>query len=431
VHNSLPYSLNAENGLPVMIPPAMSVTLRDLAAPLFRRQRALIFMFLFVFAGVAVIGLSRWHKYEVHLAILVGHERVDPSLSAETPLPHEDVDAEVDLLRSRDLLQQVVLANRLQSIGQFWFDLLHPGQTQTERVTRAVQDLAAEIDLETPSGTNLIEVTYSSSDPALAFGVLNSLSTIFLEKHAQPQNDEAAMEDAEAGLRALARKPIVTASVPAWKQQSDLAPSRSPTRQDPQTAQQLLKKLAINLLNAETKRTQLLLKYEMNHPLVKEANQQIAAIKEAIAEGNRAKDEADLADQRASLAADQRSIESLKAHAGKARTQSLDEVALQREAQADERNYLQYLDQREQARVAHAPGKTRIGRVAIAVPPAKPVLPAHGPAFIVLIALASAALVSFPMAYILDYFDPSFHTPAQVLEILRVPVVVAVPKRTA
>ena len=106
-------------------------------------------------------------------------------------------------------------------------------------------------------------------------------------------------------------------------------------------------------------------------------------------------------------------------------------MALQREAQADERNYLQYLDQREQARVAHAPGKARIGRVAIAVPPAKPVLPAHGPAFIVLIAMASAALVSFPMAYILDYFDPSFHTPAQVLEILRVPVVVAVPKRTA
>ena len=154
-----------------------------------------------------------------------------------------------------------------------------------------MQDLAADIDLETPSGTNLIEVTYSSSDPVLAFGVLNSLSTIFLEKHAQPQDDKAAMEDAEAGLRALARKPIVIASVPALKQRSDLAPSRSPTRQAPQTAQQLLKKLATNLLDAETKRTQLLLKYETSHPLVKEANQQIAAIKEAIAEGNRAKDE--------------------------------------------------------------------------------------------------------------------------------------------
>ena len=126
VHNSLPYSLNAEKGLPVMIPPAMSFTLRDLAAPLFRRQRALIFMFLFVFAGVAVIGLSRWHKYEVHLAILVGNERVDPALSAETPLPHEDIDAEADLLRSRDLLQQVVLANRLQSIGQILVRLTSP-----------------------------------------------------------------------------------------------------------------------------------------------------------------------------------------------------------------------------------------------------------------------------------------------------------------
>jgi polysaccharide biosynthesis protein PslE len=417
-----------------MTPPAMSFTLRDLAAPLFRRQRVLTVSFLLVFAAVALLGLSRWHKYEAHMAILVGRERLDPAVSGETRVVPQDVDAEVDLLRSRDLLQQVVLANDLQSGHHFWLNLLHPGQPQVERVERAVLDLASQIKLETAAGSNLIQVSYNSADPALAYGVLDSLSKIFLEKHARAQNDKAAMEDAEAGLRVLAQELIVPAPAPAPvpNRPSNVTPSISPVRQNPQVAaQQLLKKLAINLLDTETKRTQLLLKYETSHPLVKQANQQIAAIKEAIAESNRAKDEADLADQRDTLVADQRSIERLKAQASKARSQALDDAALQREAQADERNYLQYLAQREQARVGNAHGKLRISQVTVAIPPARPVLPAHGPIFVLFIALASAVLVSFPAAYLLDYFDPSFHTPAQVTEILRVPIVVAVPKRTA
>jgi uncharacterized protein involved in exopolysaccharide biosynthesis len=424
----VPYSLNAEKGLPVMTPPATSFTLRDLATPLFRRRRPLVVTFLVVFAAVVLLGLSRWRKYEAHMAVLVGREQLDPAVAGDTPVTHQDIDAEADLLRSRDFLQPVVLANDMQNDHHFWFNLLHPGQTQAERVARAVQALAGQIDLEKEFDANLIEVTYRSPDPSLAYGVLDSLSKILLEKHAQQaQNDKAAMEDAEAGLRALAQEPILA----VHDQPNRAMPPSATTRQDPQAAQRLIEKLAIILLASETKRTQLVQKYGPSHPLVQQANQQIAAIKEAMAEGNRAKDEAELADQRSSLAADRRSIENLKAPAGKAGSRSVDDAALQREAQADERNYLQYLTQREQARVANARGTNGIGHVAIAIPPARPVLPAHSSAFILLIALASAALVSFPMAYTLDYFDPSFHTPAEVTEILKVPVVVAVPKRTA
>ena len=411
----------------MITPPATSLTLRDLAAPLFRRQQVLVLTFLLVFLAVALLGLWRWHRYEAHMAILVGRERVDPALSGETAVTHEDVDAEADLLRSHNLLQLVVLANGMQRSDHSWLDLLHPGQMEAERLTRAVSALASQIELETPSGTNLIEVTYRSSDPALAYGVLNSLSKVFLEKHAQAQNEKSALEDAEAGLRALAQEPIG----PVPDRQSNVHPPSPAAAQVRRVGQQLLANLAVNLLAAERKRAQLLQKYEPSHPLVKEASQQITAIKEAIAEANHAKDEAELAGQRASLAAERRRMDEQKAQPGKAHVQSLDEAALQREAQADERNYLQYLAQREQARVADAPGKTKIGQVAIAIPPAKPVLPVHGAAFILLFAFTAAALVSFPMTYLLDYFDPSFHTPAQVTEILRVPVVVAVPKRTA
>ena len=80
-----------------------------------------------------------------------------------------------------------------------------------------METLAKQIEVEAPPKTNLIEVTYSSSDPALAYGVLNSLSNLYLEKHAtvhrppgsyqffaqQAQSYKAALEDSEERLRAF------------------------------------------------------------------------------------------------------------------------------------------------------------------------------------------------------------------------------------
>ena len=104
-------------------------------------------------------------------------------------------------------------------------------------------------------------------------------------------------------------------------------------------------------------------------------------------------------------------------------SQSLDEAELEHEAKLDEQNYLLYLSKRAQERASTFD--------AIAVPPATPMLPAHRSASIFLFAFAIAALVSLPTAYIIHYFDPFFHTPAEVIELLGIPVVVAVPKWTA
>ena len=105
--------------------------------------------------------------------------------------------------------------------------------------------------------------------------------------------------------------------------------------------------------------------------------------------------------------------------------QSLNEADLDRDAKADEQNYLRYLSQREQERLSNALDPTRTETPAISV------LPAHSLASIFLFALALAALVSFPTAYIINYFDPFFHTSAEVVDLLGIPVVVAVPKWTA
>jgi uncharacterized protein involved in exopolysaccharide biosynthesis len=236
------------------------------------------------------------------------------------------------------------------------------------------------------------------------------------------------------------------------QEQMKITPQRSATKQDVAAANFLLQSLGATLLASETKRTQLLLKYEPSYPLVQEAEQEIAQAEAAIAEAKRspyineetdrdptfellredlAKGQTDLAAQRASLVASRHGIGSMHSQMVKLGSQSLQQADLEREAKANERNYLLYISKREQERASDALDRTRIENVAIAVPPAIPVLPSHGLMSIILLAFSTAAMISSATAYIVDYFGPSFHTPAQVIDILGIPVVVGMPRRTA
>jgi capsular polysaccharide biosynthesis protein len=49
---------------------------------------------------------------------------------------------------------------------------------------------------------------------------------------------------------------------------------------------------------------------------------------------------------------------------------------------------------------------------------------------IILVGFGSATVLGIGAAYAADYFDPSFHTPAQVVDFLDIPVVIAVSKKT-
>lgn len=483
------------------------VTLRDLAAPLFRRKRPLIITFFCIFAVAALLGLRLMTKYESHMAILVSRERMDPLVTPQStdqmvlqspPLTDEEVNSEAELLTSRDVLEKVVLENGLEKPHGFsLLDLLHPRQTEADRVDRAVRTLARKLKVKTPTKTNLIEVSYSSPDPNRAYGVLNSLSTLYLEKHAavhrppgsykffaeEAERYKAALDASEARLRELGQTQNVadpddertdlaqqlatsvgqlhtteqTIAADEQRIQNDekqmkATPQRSATKQDSEAADLLLQNLGSSLLAAQTKRTQLLLKYDPTYPLVQEADQEVADAKKAIAEAEKtqyinqetdrdptfellredvAKTKADLAAQRANLVANRRSNDTMQSEMVQLGNQSLEQADLQRDAKANEQNYLLYVSKREQARTSDALDKTRIENVAIAVPAGIPALPAHSPLFILACGLGVAVILSLATTYTFDHFDPSFHTPAQVVQMLEIPVVVAISKRSA
>ena len=484
------------------------LSVRDFLTPLFRRKRLLMVTFFSVLAGIIILAALRGPAYSSRMAILVNQERLDPLVSTEAtnqivtpqnPVTPEEINSEVELLSSRDVLEQVVVANGLDrpvegfSLGS----LLHPHQTGNDRIARAVKSLAKQLKIANIKNSNLIEVSYKSPDPQRSYGVLKSLGDLYVAKHVavhrpagsyeffaretQKYHDE--LEAAEAKLRNFGRKYSIAApdvqrtqlaaqvatsvgllhaaeqSIAADQErikddrkQMSTTSSRLSRLQTSAAADKLLDQLNETLLALETRRTALLTRYDPSYPLVQDLDQQITQTKTAIADAekahygtestdvdptfealreDRSRTQADRAAQVATLAATKRSIKDIEAQMVNLDQLSLTQQDLQRDAKADESNYLLYLAKREQERTTNALDATRIANVAIAVPPAIPVLPVFSWPMIVFIAFCSATVLGIGIAYAADYFDPSFRTPAQLTEGLGIPVVVVFSKRIA
>ena len=67
--------------------------------------------------------------------------------------------------------------------------------------------------------------------------------------------------------------------------------------------------------------------------------------------------------------------------------------------------------------------------VTITLPSSIPLLPVHNSAVLILSAVVLGLLIGLALTYLMDYRDPHFHSTIQVLRTLRVPLVVAIPKR--
>jgi uncharacterized protein involved in exopolysaccharide biosynthesis len=485
----------------------VNFTLRDLTVPLIRRKRVWMLTFLCVFAVAALIGLLRRQTYESHMSILISREGLRPAEATEAkaqidastpPLTDQEVTSEAESLKSHGFLERVVLTHGLQN-GQDsrFLSFLFPRQTETVRVAHAVRQLDRQIQIHTRSSAHLIEVAYRSTDPARAYGVLNSLGNLYLAQHAlrpapisystsnpQSQGYEAAMEDAESGLREFQRTQGPSDTGRGFARQLTAAAGQSRTiehaiaadeqkirtdqermrvnpqqpapQQDNDSSNLLLQNLGTRLQAAETKRAQFLQKYAPNYALVQDADKEVSEAKAAIAAAQKssqrkqtparlpdlalmrerlAQDQAELAKQRASLSTVRHVLEEMKAQMLKSGGRSLGDADLEGEVKADEQSYLRYLSRREQERTAGVLDRSRAVRAALATPPTVPTSPVRGRGVIFLVALGLAAAVSFPAALILDYFDdcfdPCFHTPTQVIETLGITVVLTVPKMTA
>jgi uncharacterized protein involved in exopolysaccharide biosynthesis len=328
-------------------PIARAMTFRDALMPVFRQKRLAGALFLGVFAGALAGALFMPRKYEAEMKILVNRDRVDavvtPDMDApvaaapSTVVTEEDLNSEVELLKSRDLLEQVVIAcnlvrpaSRLENFTDRIESALRiaaPANESTRRA-RAVEAMGSSLIVEPLKKTNLIRVAYESRDPELSARVLQSLATLYQQKHAavhrppgtfgffdeQASRYDEAMRGAEARLTAFdgtagvidpaeqeqltlqqlsdfqsewQREQASARAAERREQELQSIAASSPQRQTTQVRTsgnaELLAQLETTLLSLEIKRSDMLAKYADTYPPVAELATEIADTQKAIA----------------------------------------------------------------------------------------------------------------------------------------------------
>ncbi|MGH9540231.1 MAG: GumC family protein, partial [Terriglobales bacterium] len=332
--------------LTIIRKPAMapSPTMRDLFAVFFRQRRLGVSSFVAIFCGLVLYGIFS-PSYQAHMKVLVRRGRVDAPVTA-TPSPspmfqhdeitEEELNSQVELLNDDEILTKVVQASGLASQPSWLENLL--GANEEARLARAVRRMAGRLKVEPIRKSNLIEVSYSSSDPTQAAAVLRSLAGAYLERQQRVRrpSGEFAFFDQQV---VLSRRGLLEAEfrlmdfssdqgVVSAAQERDLAlqklsdaegsgrqtqialaetkeqirglqaklqslPERTVTVIRNSDNPQLAEKMKSKLLELQLKRTELMTKFQPSYRLVQEVDQQIAETRESIA----AEDKVPLRDQ--------------------------------------------------------------------------------------------------------------------------------------
>ncbi len=207
----------------------------DFLAVLSRQRRLAAIAFAVIFGAVIVFGLLLSDRYEARMEILVAQaqlRRADPVITSGTntqPIVNESsttsdetLNSEIALLRSQDVLRQVVVACGLDSKLGLWDGMVEgvwkgaddwqmdgwlepvakvlpflrrPAQeAKDQRTVKAMRRLAAKLQIEVVKMSDVISVTYRSNDPKMAARVLQTLGNVYLNEHALAHHPPGELE---------------------------------------------------------------------------------------------------------------------------------------------------------------------------------------------------------------------------------------------
>jgi uncharacterized protein involved in exopolysaccharide biosynthesis len=171
---------------------ALLPTRRDIVARIFRQRAVFLICFLLVIAGFILTGQFT-PMYKAEMKILVRKERVDPVVTTgqnSTPelqsmtVREEELNSEAELLKGDDLLREVVIQA----------GLVPAGNNDPIAIAKALRKLRRKLDVSPVSKTDLISVSYESSDPAKSQRVLTTLELLYLAKQRNVRVNDSQIE---------------------------------------------------------------------------------------------------------------------------------------------------------------------------------------------------------------------------------------------
>jgi uncharacterized protein involved in exopolysaccharide biosynthesis len=437
-------------------------TIHVIAAALRRHTRLVAICFVSLSAGIIAAFLSRTPLYEGDVKFLIKQDRADSLVSglpeAEASgdyyrgLTETEVMSQVELLRSRDLVERVAvetgLAARLRSED--------PDLTEIEAVEQAADALEDELDVWPVKRTWLINVAYAAEDRRFTRNVLDTLSRVYLEKHLALQRPAGTYEFFDQQARQAKQELDDIRTRLAWFSTTNQVASASVEKEatlqrlnefealQRQAAAQLAEterrlvrltsewrrvprqhtstlrtdtgtttEIRNRILTLEMQRTQLLQKFTPAYRGVQQVDDQLReartalhaaeqtpVIEKTIAENPTwqwldaevARVSADEAAIRARLQALASSVEDYRTAALTLEQRDAEQQDLTRELKVAEDKYLLYAQKREEARISDELDRTRIANVVIAEGPGVSTEAARDPSLALLPLLLVVAL---------------------------------------
>jgi protein tyrosine kinase modulator len=457
-----------------------------------------------VLATIVVVAVMMWWmgiwvpKYVAQMKILVLRQRVDAVITPEANSPvqwggdqvsEEDLNSEVELLKSTDLLRKVVVETGLDHDPA-----MTPQSTPERAIAAAAWLLEKHLKIEAIRKTNMISVQYESRNPTMASKVLNALSEAYAEKHIEVHRPSGEFKffDQQAtqyrqSLTELNKKLLLfneENGVVSPNVERDLALQRvndfdASAHQAQEAVQEgmhrievlrqqlvslqpqvtgavrnfnneaLIGQLKETLSTLELKRTELLGRYSPAYRPIQDLDGQIAELKGTIAkevssplheetttanpvyqwvQGELARTEAEVTTMKARVDAASAIAAQYRGKAQGLNQQSVLQEDLLRDEKAQEENYLLYMHKREEARSSDALDQRGIVNVAIAQHPVTPSFPVRTTQYAALMTLLICVTFGVSAAFVADLMVPSFRTPDEIVRYLDAPVLACLPK---
>jgi uncharacterized protein involved in exopolysaccharide biosynthesis len=312
----------------------LGFSLRDLAAIGFRHKHVVVLSFCGILSAAILAAILQPPEYRAYTKFLIERERLDPVISPGVSSPptvraevsEEELNSEVELLESADVLRQVAVSCGLDQRKRFLTHLFG-AEDEPTRIAKAINSLQKALKIEVVSKSNVISVSYAAANPQLAVKVLSALGDAYLKKnvevHRPPgqfeffdQETEAykkTLSEAESKLQVFSsendgvapqmarditlqklnefhaslqqtRAEIASTEerIRALEKQSKSTPQRLTTQATETDDAQVLQGLKSTLMSLELKRTELLTKYQPTYALVQEVDKQIADTRASI-----------------------------------------------------------------------------------------------------------------------------------------------------
>ena len=470
-----------------------NLSLRDGATVLFRGKWLILSTLLTAAVVTGFIVSMTTDKYESRMKLLVKNMRADVQVTAakddtvsDGEVSESQINSEIELLKGRDLLEQVV-----KRVG---LARLSPDGEESKAIEEAVYKLEKDLRIALVKKANIIEVYYSSPSPERSALVLNQLAELYLDKHLKVhhppgafeffktqadvyENDLSRAEDRfsafqqKSGSVGINQQKELTISrlgetksklkdlegsiaetdkrLAALTSQLSTTDKRITTQNRVIPNQYSVERMSTLLVELRNRRTQLLNKYQLADRVVKEVDEQIAITTDALQKASKAtssEEATDVNPLRQTLESDLNKAKvdqagriALRKNLSEQVTSYQEQLTrltgatvihddLARQVKRNEETYQLYAKKEEESRIGDALDKQKISNVSIAEAPIAPLTPKRNERLLVMVLGMSVGLLfGFGTAFVRELLRDTFYSPRELEGFSGVQVLATIP----